>query len=291
MRANAMRSLLTRARFVMLAPGALLVLSTQQLTAQSVLVAPTAIVIDARSPSTPVTLVNTGDRPAEVMLSTTFGVPVTDSVGAMRLAIDSASFDSLPSAVSFIKVYPSRLVLAPGERRVVRVVADAPVGLPSREHWARLVVTSRSAASVAADGAVASGDASIALDLVVRSVLAVFWRPAGVTTAVTLSDVRVQQVGNVIECRMQLQRIGTAAFVGSVRATLRDERGLVRAQTQLPLGVYVAMNPALRFDVGGPLAAGTYELELEAVTHRPDVPSNALVFARPVRSTHQLQVR
>lgn len=267
-------------------------LAPRAVVAQAVLIAPTAVVIHAKSPSAALTLVNTGDRAAEVSISTSFGVPVTDSVGQMHLALDSMPSDTVPSATSFVHIYPSRFVLAPGERRVVRVVAAPTTSITDREYWARLVVTSRVAKSPPAitdtsrmrgDG---TGDAhdtpQVALDLEVRSILAVFYRPAGVTTSVVMDPIRTRLIDGAIESRVALTREGTAAFVGSVHAILRDSGGVVRASTQLPLGVYYVLDPALRLTIGT-IPSGTYQLELVAMTKRPDVPTVSLISGLTVR--------
>ena len=263
--------------------------------AQSVLVAPSAIVIDGRVRTTAVTLVNAGTQPAEVSLSTVFGVPMTDSGGQMRLATFETVHDSMPSAADFIHAYPAQFVLAPGARRVVRLIATPTQPLANREHWARLVVTTRAARSLVtpllnADGP-SDGTTRVGFELEVRSLMAIFYRPAGVTTGVTMAPVHAPVVGaDSISMRVSLTREGNAAFVGMLRGVLRDSTGTVRATSQLPLGVYYTLEPRFAIDRTG-LPSGTYQLDVEAIGSRPDVPTKLLLPAKLVHQTSRVVLR
>ncbi|WP_337172784.1 hypothetical protein [Gemmatimonas aurantiaca] len=258
--------------------------AVSSLHAQSVLIAPTAIVIDAARPSAAITLVNTGTAPAEVALSFAFGLPATDSVGNMYLKLDENPADTLPSAVDFLHAYPSRLVLPAGGRQVVRLVAAPQRSLAAREYWARLVVTSRQGRPLLASPSSTTGivtEAQVALDLEVRSVLAVFYRPAGLSTALKIGVPSVRIANGQIESRARLSRVGNAAFVGSIAAVLRDRQGTIQSRLNLPLGVYNDIEPLIALPLGT-LPRGTYELELSAHAERPDVPSTSLLPVQAV---------
>src|SRR5690606_30923429 len=118
------------------------------------------------------TVVNpTGDR-IEVEMSTMFGYPATDSLGALHLLTPEAVGDSMPDASGWITFYPRRFVLEAGDRRLVRlrVLPPAESGIGPGEYWSRLVVTSRSAAPPIARET-ANPDVRIALAVEVRSVI------------------------------------------------------------------------------------------------------------------------
>lgn len=269
-------------RLMRIAAG-VVALAATPLSAQSVLIAPTAIIIDANRPSTAITLVNTGTAPAEVSLSFTFGLPATDSVGNMHIKLDESPADSMPSAVDFVHAYPSRLVLPAGGRQVVRLVAAPQRKLEAKEYWARLIVTSRQGRPMAVGTSTdAPADAQVALDLEVRSVLAVFYRPAGLSTALDMSAPNTRVANGQIETRVRLQRGGNAAFVGSVSAVLRDSTGRVHGKKDIPLGVYYDLEPLITLGLAS-VPKGTYELELSARPERPDVPNGMLLPAKVVK--------
>ncbi|BAH38065.1 MAG TPA: molecular chaperone [Gemmatimonas aurantiaca] len=268
-------------RWVRIAAG-VVALAATPLSAQSVLIAPTAIIIDANRPSTAITLVNTGTAPAEVSLTFTFGLPATDSAGNMHIKLDDAPADSLPSAVDFVHAYPARLVLPAGGRQVVRLVAAPQRKLEAREYWARLIVTSRQGRPLSLAAADAPSEAQVALDLEVRSVLAVFYRPAGVSTALDMAKPEARLANGQIETRVRLSRGGNAAFVGSVSAVLRDSVGRVYGKKDMPLGVYYDLEPLISLGLAL-VPKGTYELELSARAERPDVPDNMLLPAKVVK--------
>lgn len=250
---------------------------------QDVLIAPTAVVVTERARAGALTLVNTGEHEAEVRLSTAYGYPVTDAAGAMTLRVLDTPGDTAPSAAAWVRFFPERLVLAPGQRRTVRLLVTPPAGTRDGEYWARLVVAARRASGAQSTDAAGSGaPATVGLSLEVRSVLALFYRQGPVSTGVRLDAVRAEPAGDSLAVRAHLTREGSAAFVGSLRAVLRDASGAARAQAALPLGVYYTLDPRLAVSRRG-LPAGRYTLALEAVAARPDVPAAALLPAPPAR--------
>ena len=245
--------------------------ATTAARAQSVLVAPNVIVIDGRSRTTAITHVNNGNGPVEVALSTAFGYPVSDSVGDVRLQTFAHVDDSLPSAAGFIQAYPSELVMAPGTRRVIRLLASPPADLKDGEYWARLVVTTHAAkVRGAEDASGGAGAATIGIDLEIRSLLPLFFRQGALETRLSIEPLETRVNGDSLLVRIRMSRQGNAAFVGSVRATLRDGVGSIRDSRVMPMGVYYALSPRLALNCRG-LQPGLYQLEIEAVTSRPDV--------------------
>ena len=276
---------------------ALIVLATTasaSASAQGLLIAPNAIVIDSKSKAGSVTLVNTGDKPIEASLSTSFAYPVTDSAGTMFLKTIDAVADTTPSAREWIRVYPQRLVLAAGARRTVRLMVEPPAGISVGEFWARLIVTSREAAPVRTafeSGATADerNDVSIGLTLEVRSVLGVFYRNGNVSTGVTLGEGHASVVGDSLVARVAMHRSGNAAFVGSLKMTVHDSTGATRGERALPLGVYYTLEPRVTLPSLG-LQPGLYTVTFEAVSKRPDVADRLLLPISAVKKTVSLRI-
>jgi hypothetical protein len=262
--------------------------------AQSVMIAPNAVVIDGRSRTGVVTLVNSGDRAAEISISSLFGFPATDSAGRMRLETFATVDDTMPSASAWLRAFPERFVLAPGARRTVRLLVTPPAGIPDREYWARLVVSSRAARDAAPAGAdtVAADthtDMRVGLALEVRSILGVFYRRGALATGVRLDSARAFVEGDSIVTRVRMTRTGNAAFVGTLRGVIRDSTGAARATMTLPLGVYYTLEPRLSAPLGK-LAAGKYTVDLDVQAARPDVPAGMLLPVAPTRAAAALDI-
>ena len=263
--------------------------------AQSVMIAPNAVVIDGRIGTGAVTLVNSGDRAAEISISSLFGFPATDSAGRMRLETFATVDDTMPSASAWLRAFPERFVLAPGARRTVRLLVTPPAGIPDREYWARLVVSSRAAArdarpsgadTVATD---ANADMRVGLALEVRSILGVFYRRGVLATGVRLDSARAFVEGDSIVTRVRMTRTGNAAFVGTLRGVVRDATGAARATMTLPLGVYYTLEPRLSAPLGQ-LPAGKYTVDLDVQAARPDVSAGTLLPVAPTRAAAMLDI-
>jgi hypothetical protein len=251
--------------------------------AQSLMVGSPAVVIDDRTRTGALTLINDGITPVEVSVSTFCGYPVTDSIGQMYLRTFATVDDTMPCAAKWIQSFPRRLRVEAKSRATVRLLVTPPPQLPPREYWARLVVAAQEG-QVRVGGLGDTSSIQARLNLEVRSVVALFYRKGSLHTGVSLEQVRAEVEGDSLVGRTLLTRQGDAAFVGSLKAVLRDPAGKVRSQSLLPLGVYYALEPRFVLPVAG-LPAGSYELSVEAVSGRPDLAADLLLPTVPVQQS------
>lgn len=250
--------------------------------AQGVVVVPHAIVIDHRVRSTEITIYNPGREPVEVSIEGFFGYPVTDSAGAFELATPEPGSAGLPSAAEWIDAYPRRTLLGPLERQTVRLLGRPPAGLPDGEYWSRLLISVRGGRLPVALADSAPG-IQVGLDLEVRTILPVQYRKGRVRTGVRVEALSAVPVGDSLVARPRLERDGNAAFVGTARLRLRNAAQDVVASADVPLSVYVAIEPRLALPIAG-LPPGAYRLELELRTVRADLAADQIVAAEPTRA-------
>jgi hypothetical protein len=264
----------------------LLALAAPRAAAQSLMVGSPAVVIDDRTRTGALTLINDGIASVEVSVSTFCGYPVTDSIGQMYLRTFATVDDTMPCAAKWIQSFPRRLRVEAKSRATVRLLVTPPPDLPPREYWARLVVAAQEG-EVPVGGLGDTSSIQARLNLEVRSVVGLFYRKGILHTGVALDRLRARVDGDSLVGRILLTREGDAAFVGSLKAVLRDLAGKVRTQSQLPLGVYYVLEPRFALSVGG-LPAGSYELSVEAVSSRPDLAADLLLPTVPVQQSIQV---
>lgn len=268
--------------------GVVLVFGSSSLAAQGVMVAPHAVYVDHRTRSGSVLLYNPGTAPVEVAISTIFGYPTTDSLGAIKL--DTLVADSSVSALAWIQAFPRRLTVAPRERQTVRLLARPPAALADGEYWLRLVIAAQ-AGRVPIGGVSDTTAIQVGLTLEVRTIIGVNYRKGPVTTGLALSNLRAQVLHDSLITRSRLERRGNAAFVGTVRATLVDSTGSVRSSFTSPIGVYTVMEPRIGSPLAPPgLTRGRYWLRYEVVAEREDLDPAVVLKAPAVRDSIQLVI-
>jgi len=258
------------------------------LAGQGVLVAPHAVYIDHARRNGTVTLYNPNPEPAEITISTAFGYPVTDSLGHFALRTVEHPDSMLPSAAEWVQAFPRRLTIASLERQTVRLLVTPPAGLPDGEYWARLIISARGG-RLPIGGVGDTAAVRVQLNLVVNTNIGVAYRKGPVATGVALSNLRVRIRRDSVEVWSRLERRLTAAYVGTVRATLVDSTGKVRSTLSAPIAVYFVMEPRYALAVAG-LAPGLYWLRYELVTDREDLDPAVVLQASAVRDSVELRL-
>lgn len=247
----------------------LLLWGTAVLTeAVAIVVAPTAVYLTDRSPASAVTLFNPSNVPEEVSVDVLFGYPTTSDDGNLYLHLDSTSTDAR-SAAEWIQALPRRLVVPPGERRVVRLLARHPAGTPDGEYWARLLLTSRGQSIPVGDMADSSA-VQVGLALEVRTIIAVTYRKGVVETSLSVGEFAPEIVGDSLILRPELQRGGVGAYIGRMEVRLATLDGQELRRWEEQVAVYRTYHRRYAYDVAD-VEPGTYQVLLRFTTDREDI--------------------
>ena len=253
------------------------------LAAQGVLIAPTTVVIDARSRTSSILLVNQGDEPAEVDISTFFAYTVTDSTGQLQLHTPDSTEPGLVSAAEWIRAFPRRMTIAPKSQQTVRLLVSPPADLPDGEYWARLAVLARGG-RVPLETSTDTSLVNVGLSIEVRTLLPVLYRKGKVETGIALSGLRASRVADSVVMRGRLERQGNAAMIGTLRGELVDAAGRVRASFTQPVSTYLSLEPRFVAPADS-VPSGEYTLRMEVSPERRDLPPEALLPFRAVRDS------
>lgn len=251
--------------------------------AQGVVVAPHAIYLDHRTRSASITLYNPGADPAEVAISSFFGYPVTDSLGHFTLYTPDSVAAGMPAATDWIEAFPRRVTIPPLQRQTIRLLARPPQGLADGEYWSRVMISAKGGAIPVAGGD--SAGIEVGLTLEVRTIIPLIYRKGPLQTGVSVTDLRAEPRGDSLRVHLHLERQGAAAFIGTARGALVDEKGTTVGSFQQPVAIYYTADPIFSL----PLApAGRYQLRVELATERSDLLPEQVLRAPVVRDSLSL---
>jgi P pilus assembly chaperone PapD len=252
----------------------------------AVTVSPTAVYISSRNPSALLTLINSGTRPEEIELSIGFGYPVSDTAGVLRVDIVDTAASGEPSLTSYLRVFPRRLVLQPGQRQVVRVMVAMPASAADGEYWGRVLVKSRGGEAPIEQS---QGNVRMQLSLETTFATAVFFHKGEVKTGVTIPAAQAHRVGDSVQFTLDLKREGNGAFLGHIHAELLNAAGAPVAEVDDVAAVYRTLRRRFVLRTGAALPAGSYTVRYLVDTDRPDLPAQGPTKSEAIRGTVEVR--
>jgi len=268
---------------------ALLVALPCPVLAQGVIVAPHAVFIDHATRSGSITLYNPGEQPVEVTVSFGFGYPTTDSAGAVSVEIADSAPTGEPGATAWLQAFPRHVTVGQQQRQTIRLLATPPAGLADGEYWARVIVGAKGG-KVPVIGVPDSSGITVGLNLEVRTVISVVYRKGALNTGVVLSPISAVYAHDTVGVRVPLKRTGTAAYLGTARASVVSTAGDLKGQDERAVAVYYSLDPRIDVPVGA-LAPGTYKVRVAVSTDRTDLPARTPLAAPTVRDSVEFVVK
>lgn len=251
--------------------------------AAATLVAPHALFVDHRVRSAAIFLHNPDEQPVEIGIELIYGYPRGDGEGGVRVFLEPDPAEGEPSCAEWIRALPRRLILMPGQRQIVRLMAQPPSGLPDGEYWSRVVISSQTVAREEDSREVeGTSGVRVGLNMATRTIISLNYRKGPVTTGLELGQLQASLGRDAVTVSMDLQRFGDGAWLGRVDAVLLDSEGDELVRWNRAIAIYDDHSRTLRLPLDAPLDAGNYMLSLTWSTSRDDLATEDLLPATTV---------
>jgi len=248
--------------------------------ARAVSVSPMSVFIDHRTRTGTITLYNPNPLPEEIDIAFAFGYPQSDSTGEVTVPIsDEPSPAGEPSAVPWLRAFPRRLVLQPGQQQVVRILAQPPAGLADGEYWSRIMITATGGRPPVEQQV--EPDVRVAINMRTIIVASLNYRKGSVTTGIRVDSARATANGDSVQLMLDMTRTGEAAYLGRIRVEQLAADGRVIAQEEDIVSVYRTLRRRFVFPVTNGAVRVRYTLE----TERPELGQTNIITAPAVSGT------
>lgn len=207
-----------------LAIAGLVVLLPALKASASILVSPTVVFVTDKNPTGRMTLLNLGDKDMEVNVHFSFGLPVSDSLGKVKVVFQDSAVTDPRSALDWIRAFPRTVIVAPGASQTVRIMARPPDGLPDGEYWARIMVRSQAVANKV-PRAGRPDEIVTHLNMIMQTAIMFKYRTGDLVSNLELVGATATLEDTTIAVMIDLENRGNVSYMGVLQCWLRDSQG------------------------------------------------------------------
>ncbi|MBR9989091.1 MAG: hypothetical protein KFH98_05000 [Gemmatimonadetes bacterium] len=246
---------------------------------RAVSVSPMSVFMSHTSRTATITLYNPNPLPEEIEISFAFGYPQSDSAGGVSVPLSDIAPAGEPSAVPWLRAFPRRLVLEPGQQQVVRILAQPPAGLEDGEYWSRVLVIATGGRPPVEQQV--QPDVRVAITMRTIIVASLNYRKGRLSTGIEMTDGNAVRTADGIQVTLDMARRGEAAYLGRIRLELLDAAGRVVHEEEDVMSVYRTLRR--RFTMPGMENVTRVRYTLE--TERPELGQANIIRAPAVSGT------
>lgn len=246
---------------------------------RAVSVSPMSIFMSHSNRTGTIALYNPNPLPEEIEVSFAFGYPQSDSAGEVSVPLAEIAPAGEPSAVSWLRAFPRRLVLQPGQQQVVRILAQPPADLPDGEYWSRVLIVATGGRPPVEQQV--QPDVRVAISMRTIIVASLNYRKGRLSTGIAVTGAEAVRTAAGIQFTLDMERQGAAAYLGRIRVELLDGDGRVLHEEEDVVSVYRMLRRRFTVPGGANVARVRYTLE----TERPELGQSNIISAPTVSGT------
>jgi P pilus assembly chaperone PapD len=251
--------------------------NTGNLFAQ-VIISPYVAFTNQNSKSTTVFVSNNSLETQEMQVSIRFGYPVSDSKGKTIMEYPDSTNPGAFDLTKYVKVFPKKFFLEPGEQQSVRITVKAPVDLPAGVYWTRIVTTS----SVKNSNTVVSNNQFAKVKLVLSQVTTLIFKNKRYENSLSINEFTESNDRNNLDLMTKYEVRGDSPFFALSNITVYDLKNTAVRKKQESFSLYNAMNRKTSLDISG-LASGDYCAEIQVKANlKADIPLSDKPMKTPI---------
>jgi hypothetical protein len=243
---------------------------------RAVSVSPMSVFLDHRTRTGTLTLYNPNPLPEEIDISFAFGYPQSDSTGTVTVPLVDTAPVGEPSAVHWLRAFPRRLVLEPGQQQVVRILAQPPADLPDGEYWARVLVSATGGRPPVEQQV--QPDVRVAISMRTIIVTSLNYRKGRLSTGARVTAANAVRAADTLIATLDMERLGTAAYLGRIDVEVLNTAGRTIAREEDVISIYRTLRRRFEFADMADAARVRYTL----VTERPELGQSNIIAAPAV---------
>lgn len=228
-------------------------------TFSQVIISPYIIYTDTKNKFGTFYVQNESTQEYEIDISFVFGYPVTDSLGNPTMEYIEQPDSTFSSIANWIKAFPKKFALSPGQKQVVKMTVKPPVDLLPGTYWSR-IITSASPKSAPLDTLGEGVRAQI--KFVLNQITTFLYRVNPAITGIEIENFRSASDSANINVFANLIRTGNSPFFGNVKVSLSNSQGEVVAEDEQSLANYFQFVKKFQFPKNK-LVAGEYIVEIK----------------------------
>jgi len=260
-------------------------LLSSRILSAGVLVAPTSVILSDTKRTGRLTIQNPTDKPKEISIGFSFGLPESDSLGNVKVRFDDSAVNDPRSAATWIKAYPRKFVLQPNSTQVVRFLARPPKDLADGEYWARVMVRSQEGQT----SIPVPGDEDIIttkLNMIMQTAINLKYRTGNLVSKLELVKTDINPLDSMVQVFLDMINRGNVSYIGILNCRLVDSKGKEISGITIDLAVYDSL--LRRMDL--PITEGNfqkpYRVEISIGTDgRSDIPAEDIITGNNIALT------
>lgn len=245
-------------------------------------VAPTALFLNDQERFGALYIGNPTSTPQEVTIGFRFGYTTADSAGAVYVEFNDSTMAAQYSIASYVRAFPQRFILPPGETQVVRLTARPPAEFEEGWLWSRVLTTSTP--QVAFQDTTSSG---VRANLIFRlqQVTAMFYTKGESDASLTVGNTTAVVDSNEVVVMADLDKSGDRPFFGRAFVRLKDSSGEIVSEDMTLIAVYVPERRRFVATLPEGASGEGLEAELTIVPDRSDIPPQFVLDFAPITAT------
>ena len=248
--------------------------------ALAVSVSPMSIFMDHRTRTATVTLYNPNPLPEEIDIGFAWGYPQSDSTGNVTVPLSDTAPAGEPAATGWLRAFPRKLVLQPGQQQVVRILAQPPTDLPDGEYWSRVLITTVGGRPPVEQEV--QPDVKVAITMKTIMVASLNYRKGKPTSGVKVTQAAAVTTAAGVQLTLDAERTGDAAYLGRVRVQLQDRDGRTISEEEDVISVYRSLRRRFVLPVANGASLDGARVRYIFDNERPELGQTNIISSAPV---------
>lgn len=224
-------------------------------------------------------ITNSSALPREVSISFAFGYPDADSAGNATIKYDDTLAAKKYSLNPMITAYPRTFMLGANQQQTVRLRVHTGTAAKDASYFTRVKISSNERSAEIERKTTDTITTRIKMKF--DQIIPVFYWKGNVSTGLLVHDVNVLCKDKKLAVIADVERTGTAPFIGTVKAELYSPANERVALSEATAAIYFRMKNKMELDISK-AEKGKYRLVLTFETKRSDVAKEDLLQAAPV---------